>query len=84
MNLVMFRFAVEHISKVARVLKLENGNAMLIGIGGSGRQSCSRMATYLADYDIFQIVIAKGKVRVKLLKDGSLPRRLRHIPDRHC
>ena len=60
MNLVMFRFAVEHISKVARILKLENGNAMLIGIGGGGRQSCSRMATYLADYDIFQIVIAKG------------------------
>ena len=60
MNLVMFRFAVEHISKVARILKLENGNAMLIGIGGSGRQSCSRMATFLADYDIFQIVIAKG------------------------
>ena len=60
MNLVMFRFAVEHISKVARILKMDNGNAMLIGIGGSGRQSCSRMATFLADYDIFQIVIAKG------------------------
>ena len=60
MNLVMFRFAVEHISKVARILKMDNGNAMLIGIGGSGRQSCSRMATFLADYDIFQIFIAKG------------------------
>ena len=43
MNLVFFKDAMEHISRVARVLRLEKGNAMLVGVGGSGRQSLARI-----------------------------------------
>ena len=35
MNLVFFKDAMEHASRVARVLRLEKGNAMLVGVGGS-------------------------------------------------
>merc|ERR1719238_2270422 len=60
MDLVMFLYAVEHLSRVARVIRFPGGNALLVGVGGSGRQSCTRLAAFLADYDVFQIEIAKA------------------------
>lgn len=59
MDLVLFRYCLEHICRISRVIALERGNMMLIGVGGSGRQSVARLASSIQDYKIFMIEVTK-------------------------
>jgi dynein heavy chain len=60
MPLVMFTDALEHVTKIARVLRQPQGNALLLGVGGSGRQSMTKLATYVCGFALATVEIVKG------------------------
>jgi len=68
MDLVLFNDAMEHVTRIARIISNPSGNAMLIGVGGSGKQSLSKLAAFICGYETKQLTIS-GSYGVADLKE---------------
>ncbi|XP_006894689.1 PREDICTED: dynein heavy chain 10, axonemal [Elephantulus edwardii] len=60
MNLVLFDDALEHVTRVHRIIRMDRGHALLIGVGGSGKQCLARLAAFTAGWEVFEILLSRG------------------------
>ncbi|OXB72394.1 UNVERIFIED_CONTAM: hypothetical protein H355_012866 [Colinus virginianus] len=69
MPLVLFDDAMEHVARISRVIDQPGGNALLVGVGGSGKQSLSRLASFISKMEVFQIMVNQHYDKVAFKTD---------------
>lgn len=59
MDIVLFTDAITHVSRIYRVLNMKRGHALLVGVGGSGRHSLTRLSAFISNMNVDQLEIRK-------------------------
>lgn len=59
LNLVLFTDALLHLMRASRLMAMARGSGLLVGVGGSGKQSLARLAAYINGATTFQITVTK-------------------------
>jgi dynein heavy chain len=72
LHIILFDDAMKHLLRISRVLGMSKGCILLVGVGGSGKQSLTRIASYCAGCTTFQITITKTYNMNALLDDIRL------------
>ena len=60
LDLVMFDSCIQHILRISRIIRTPKAHALLVGVGGSGKQSSARIASYNAGYKVDGLKIERN------------------------
>uniref|UniRef100_A0A1A9ZFQ2 AAA+ ATPase domain-containing protein n=1 Tax=Glossina pallidipes TaxID=7398 RepID=A0A1A9ZFQ2_GLOPL len=60
LGLVLFEDCLEHLTRVHRTLRMHRGHVLLIGVGGSGKKCITKLSSFAAECEVFEITVARG------------------------
>lgn len=69
MELVLFNDALEHLLRINRLMEMPRGSGLLVGVGGSGKQSLTRLSAFISRAMNFQITLTKQYNKNTFLED---------------
>lgn len=56
---VLYLCAPSAVTRIIRVISQLRGNMLVVGVGGSGRRSLSKIAAFICQYQVFQVEVTK-------------------------
>lgn len=69
MSVLLFDYFLQHLARVSRIIAKPQGNGLLIGLGGNGRKTIAKLATFINECQEFKINLSKNYDKMEWLED---------------
>ena len=68
LNLVLFEYCLEHLTRIHRVLRMPRGHVLLVGPSGCGKKSLCELAAFAANRQLYEINLIASTFNLRVFE----------------